>query len=358
MTPEEALKEIKRGTDEIISEEGLLKKLKEGRPLRIKLGMDPTAPDIHLGHTVVMNKLRLFQDLGHEVYLLIGDFTAQIGDPSGKNTTRPPLTEEEVRINARTYAEQAFKILDPNKTHIVYNSEWHGKANAADMLKLAAHQTVARMLERDDFEKRYKAGQSICIHEFMYPLLQGWDSVALKADVELGGTDQKFNLLMGRELQKDEGQEQQCVIMMPLLVGLDGVVKMSKSKHNYIGVDEKADDMFGKVMSISDDLMWNWFDLLSRRSVAEIKALHDGVDSGEKNPQTSRSSSQRRSSPATTEQRPQTRPSRTSSRGSARAPFLTTSRRRRLRLGRQDHGRHPPQGGRPCRLNLRGNAHD
>ena len=194
MTPEEALKEIKRGTDEIISEEGLLKKLKEGRPLRIKLGMDPTAPDIHLGHTVVMNKLRLFQDLGHEVYLLIGDFTAQIGDPSGKNTTRPPLTEEEVRINARTYAEQAFKILDPNKTHIVYNSEWHGKANAADMLKLAAHQTVARMLERDDFEKRYKAGQSICIHEFMYPLLQGWDSVALKADVELGGTDQKFKI--------------------------------------------------------------------------------------------------------------------------------------------------------------------
>ena len=284
MTPEEALNEIKRGTDEIISEEGLLKKLKEGRPLRIKLGMDPTAPDIHLGHTVVMNKLRLFQDLGHEVYLLIGDFTAQIGDPSGKNTTRPPLTEEEVRINAKTYAEQAFKILDPNKTHIVYNSEWHGKANGADMLRLASHQTVARMFERDDFEKRYKAGQSICIHEFMYPLLQGWDSVALKADVELGGTDQKFNLLMGRELQKDEGQEQQCVIMMPLLVGLDGVVKMSKSKHNYIGVDEKADDMFGKVMSISDDLMWNWFDLLSRRSVAEIKALHDGVDSGEKNP--------------------------------------------------------------------------
>jgi tyrosyl-tRNA synthetase len=279
-TIEEALAEIKRGTDEILVEEELVKKLKEGRPLRIKLGMDPTAPDIHLGHTVILNKLRTFQNLGHEVYLLIGDFTAQVGDPTGKNATRPPLSPEKIRENAKTYAEQAFKILDPARTHIVYNSEWLDKLGATGMIKLASHQTVARMMERDDFKKRYTAGQSIAIHEFIYPLLQAYDSVHLKADVELGGSDQKFNLLMGRELQKDMNMAPQCTLTMPLLVGLDGVKKMSKSAGNYIGIHDSPDDMFGKIMSISDDLMWNYFELLSARPLSEIESFREQVAGG------------------------------------------------------------------------------
>ncbi len=279
-TIEEALAEIKRGTDEILVEEELVKKLKEDRPLRIKLGMDPTAPDIHLGHTVILNKLRTFQNLGHEVYLLIGDFTAQVGDPTGKNATRPPLSPEKIKENAKTYADQAFKILDPEKTHIVYNSEWLDKLGATGMIKLASHQTVARMMERDDFKKRYAAGQSIAIHEFIYPLLQAYDSVHLKADVELGGSDQKFNLLMGRELQKDMNMAPQCTLTMPLLVGLDGVKKMSKSAGNYIGIHDSPDDMFGKIMSISDDLMWNYFELLSARPLAEIDAFKEQVKGG------------------------------------------------------------------------------
>ncbi|WP_107852013.1 tyrosine--tRNA ligase [Oceanimonas marisflavi] len=277
---EAALAEIKRGAEEILVEEELIAKLKEGRPLRVKLGMDPTAPDIHLGHTVILNKLRQFQDLGHEVLLLIGDFTAQVGDPSGKNTTRPPLTAEQVAENAKTYAEQAFKVLDPAKTQIVYNSSWLGELGATGMIRLASKLTVARMLERDDFKKRYAAGQSIAIHEFMYPLLQGYDSVALKADVELGGTDQKFNLLMGRELQKDEGMSPQVVLTMPLLEGLDGIKKMSKSAGNYIGVDEAPNEMFGKIMSLSDELMWRYFELLSRRSLDELAALREEVANG------------------------------------------------------------------------------
>ncbi|ATG72673.1 tyrosine--tRNA ligase [Zobellella denitrificans] len=277
---EAALAEIKRGAEEILVEEELVAKLKEGRPLRIKLGMDPTAPDIHLGHTVILNKLRQFQDLGHEVLLLIGDFTAQVGDPSGKNSTRPPLTPEQVADNAKTYAEQAFKVLDPHKTQIVYNSSWLGELGATGMIKLASKLTVARMLERDDFKKRYTSGQSIAIHEFMYPLLQGYDSVALKADVELGGTDQKFNLLMGRELQKDAGQSPQVVLTMPLLEGLDGVKKMSKSAGNYIGVDEAPEQMFGKIMSLSDELMWRYFELLSRRSLEELAELRRQVAEG------------------------------------------------------------------------------
>lgn len=277
---EAALAEIKRGAEEILVEEELVAKLKEGRPLRIKLGMDPTAPDIHLGHTVILNKLRQFQDLGHEVLLLIGDFTAQVGDPSGKNSTRPPLTPEQVADNAKTYAEQAFKVLDPHKTQIVYNSSWLGELGATGMIKLASKLTVARMLERDDFKKRYNSGQSIAIHEFMYPLLQGYDSVALKADVELGGTDQKFNLLMGRELQKDAGQSPQVVLTMPLLEGLDGVKKMSKSAGNYIGVDEAPEQMFGKIMSLSDELMWRYFELLSRRSLEELAELRRQVAEG------------------------------------------------------------------------------
>ena len=277
---EAALAEIKRGAEEILVEEELIAKLKEGRPLRVKLGMDPTAPDIHLGHTVILNKLRQFQDLGHEVLLLIGDFTAQVGDPSGKNTTRPPLTPEQVAENAKTYAEQAFKVLDPAKTQIVYNSSWLGELGATGMIRLASRLTVARMLERDDFKKRYAAGQSIAIHEFMYPLLQGYDSVALKADVELGGTDQKFNLLMGRELQKDEGMSPQVVLTMPLLEGLDGIKKMSKSAGNYIGVDEAPNEMFGKIMSLSDTLMWRYFELLSRRSLDELAALKQEVADG------------------------------------------------------------------------------
>ncbi|MBR9858089.1 MAG: tyrosine--tRNA ligase [Gammaproteobacteria bacterium] len=277
---EAALAEIKRGAEEILVEEELVAKLKEGRPLRVKLGMDPTAPDIHLGHTVILNKLRQFQDLGHEVLLLIGDFTAQVGDPSGKNSTRPPLTPEQVADNAKTYAEQAFKVLDAEKTQIVYNSSWLGELGATGMIKLASKLTVARMLERDDFKKRYGSGQSIAIHEFMYPLLQGYDSVALKADVELGGTDQKFNLLMGRELQKDAGQSPQVVLTMPLLEGLDGIKKMSKSAGNYIGVDEAPGEMFGKIMSLSDELMWRYFELLSRRSLDELAALKQEVLDG------------------------------------------------------------------------------
>ncbi|MBM7456475.1 tyrosyl-tRNA synthetase [Oceanisphaera litoralis] len=277
---EAALAEIKRGAEEILVEEELIAKLKEGRPLRVKLGMDPTAPDIHLGHTVILNKLRQFQDLGHEVLLLIGDFTAQVGDPSGKNSTRPPLTPEQVADNAKTYAEQAFKVLDAEKTRIVYNSSWLGELGATGMIKLASKLTVARMLERDDFKKRYGSGQSIAIHEFMYPLLQGYDSVALKADIELGGTDQKFNLLMGRELQKDAGQSPQVVLTMPLLEGLDGVKKMSKSAGNYIGVDEAPGEMFGKIMSLSDELMWRYFELLSRRSLDELAGLRQEVVEG------------------------------------------------------------------------------
>ncbi|MEZ8105000.1 tyrosine--tRNA ligase [Vibrio cortegadensis] len=280
---EAALAEIKRGVEELIPEEELIAKLKEDRPLRIKLGADPTAPDIHLGHTVIFNKLRHFQDLGHEVTFLIGDFTAMVGDPSGKNTTRPPLSREDVLRNAETYKEQVFKILDPARTKIQFNSEWLSELGAEGMIRLASNQTVARMLERDDFKKRYAGGQPIAIHEFMYPLLQGYDSVAMETDVELGGTDQKFNLLMGRELQKAHGQKPQAVLMMPLLVGLDGVKKMSKSAHNYIGISEAPSEMFGKIMSISDDLMWSYYELLSFRPLEEVAELKAGVDAG-KNP--------------------------------------------------------------------------
>lgn len=281
---EKALREIARGAEEIIPLDELKKKLESGRQLTIKLGMDPTAPDIHLGHTVILNKLRTFQKLGHKIVLIIGDFTASIGDPSGKNATRPELPREQIIENAKTYAEQAFKILDKDLTEIRYNSEWCEKLGAAGTIKLASKLTVARMLERDDFSKRFASQQPIAIHEFLYPLFQGYDSVAIKSDVELGGTDQKFNLLMGRELQKDAGMEPQCVLMMPLLVGLDGVVKMSKSKHNYIGVTEAPKEMFGKIMSISDDLMWSYYDLLSFKNIDEIKAVHDKCNSGEMNP--------------------------------------------------------------------------
>ncbi|MGS0825320.1 tyrosine--tRNA ligase [Shewanella sp. 0m-8] len=277
---EQALAEIKRGTDEILLEADLLEKLKECRPLKIKLGADPTAPDIHLGHTVILNKMRTFQELGHEVIFLIGDFTGMVGDPSGKNSTRPPLTREQVLANAETYKQQVYKILDPAKTRIEFNSTWLEPLGAAGMIRLASQQTVARMMERDDFKKRYGSGQSIAIHEFMYPLLQGYDSVALEADVELGGTDQKFNLLMGRELQKSAGQKPQTVIMMPLLEGLDGVKKMSKSAHNYIGVSEPAGEMFGKIMSISDVLMWRYFELLSFRPLTEIEQFKADVEAG------------------------------------------------------------------------------
>jgi len=277
---EQALAEIKRGTDEILLEADLLEKLKEGRPLKIKLGADPTAPDIHLGHTVILNKMRTFQELGHEVIFLIGDFTGMVGDPSGKNSTRPPLTREQVLAHAETYKQQVYKILDPAKTRIEFNSTWLEPLGAAGMIRLASQQTVARMMERDDFKKRYGSGQSIAIHEFMYPLLQGYDSVALEADVELGGTDQKFNLLMGRELQKSAGQKPQTVIMMPLLEGLDGVKKMSKSAHNYIGVSEPAGEMFGKIMSISDELMWRYFELLSFRPLTELEQFKADVAAG------------------------------------------------------------------------------
>ncbi|GGD50640.1 tyrosine--tRNA ligase [Lacimicrobium alkaliphilum] len=275
-----ALAEIKRGAEEILIEEELAEKLKSARPLRIKAGFDPTAPDLHLGHTVLINKLRAFQQLGHEVIFLIGDFTGMIGDPTGKNVTRKPLTNEEVLANAETYKQQVFRILDPQKTQIRFNSEWMNDVGAAGMIKLAARQTVARMLERDDFKKRYSSGQPIAIHEFLYPLVQGWDSVALKADVELGGTDQRFNLLMGRELQKDEGQTPQTVLMMPLLEGLDGVQKMSKSLGNYIGITDSPSEMFGKIMSISDELMWRYYDLLSFRPLEDIADLRQQVAQG------------------------------------------------------------------------------
>ena len=276
----EQLEIIKRGCDELLVEAELVDKLKSGRPLRVKAGFDPTAPDLHIGHTVLINKLRQMQDLGHHVVFLIGDFTGMIGDPTGKNATRPPLTREAVAANAKTYTAQVFKILDAGKTEIAFNSTWMDKFSSADMIKLAATHTVARMLERDDFGKRYKTNQPIAIHEFLYPLVQGYDSVALKADLELGGIDQKFNLLMGRTLQQEYGQEPQCILTMPLLEGLDGIEKMSKSKNNYIGIAEPAEDMFGKLMSISDTLMWRYFDLLSFRSTAEIAALREAVAAG------------------------------------------------------------------------------
>jgi tyrosyl-tRNA synthetase len=275
-----AMAEIQRGAEEILLEDELIAKLKEGKPLKIKAGFDPTAPDLHLGHTVLINKLRTFQQLGHEVIFLIGDFTGMIGDPTGKNITRKPLTKEDVLTNAETYKEQVFKILDPVKTTIRFNSQWMDKLGAAGMIKLASNQTVARMLERDDFKKRYTTGQPIAIHEFLYPLVQGWDSVALQADVELGGTDQRFNLLMGRELQKSEGQRQQTVLMMPLLEGLDGVQKMSKSLGNYIAITDAPNDMFGKIMSISDDLMWRYYDLLSFTPKNEIEVIKQNVEAG------------------------------------------------------------------------------
>jgi len=277
---EQALALIKRGAEEILLEEDLIEKLKEGRPLRIKAGFDPTAPDLHLGHTVLINKLRQFQGLGHHIMFLIGDFTGMIGDPTGKNQTRKPLTREDVLENAKSYKEQVFKILDPDKTEVVFNSTWMEKLGAAGMIQLAAQHTVARMLERDDFSKRFKSNQPIAIHEFLYPLIQGWDSVEMKADVELGGTDQKFNLLMGRELQKANGQKPQTVLMMPILEGLDGVQKMSKSLGNYIGVTESPSEMYGKLMSISDDLMWRYFELLSFRSNEEIEQYKAQIASG------------------------------------------------------------------------------
>jgi tyrosyl-tRNA synthetase len=278
---EEQLASIKRGVDEILPEDELVKKLKEDRPLRIKAGFDPTAPDLHLGHTVLINKLRQFQDLGHEILFLIGDFTGLIGDPTGKSATRPPLTQEDVLENAKTYEHQVFKILDAEKTTVFFNSSWMGQMNAADMIQLAAKHTVARMLERDDFSKRYSNGQSISVHEFLYPLVQGYDSVALKADVELGGTDQKFNLLVGRQLQESYGQNPQVILTMPILEGLDGVQKMSKSLNNYIGIADAPNDMFGKIMSISDDLMWRYFELLSFRPLEEIEGFKSQIDQGE-----------------------------------------------------------------------------
>ena len=276
----EALDLIRRGAEEILLEADLEKKLKEGRPLRIKAGFDPTAPDLHLGHTVLINKLRQFQELGHEVLFLIGDFTAMIGDPTGKSATRPPLTRDDVLENAKTYEHQIFKILDPEKTTVMFNSSWMGAMSAADLIQLAAKHTVARMLERDDFSKRYKGGQAIAIHEFLYPLVQGYDSVAMKADVELGGTDQKFNLLVGRQLQEAYGQPPQTILTMPILEGLDGVNKMSKSLNNYIGINEAPDEQFGKLMSISDDLMWRYFELLSFRPMSEIEGFKREIEGG------------------------------------------------------------------------------
>ncbi len=276
----EALELIKRGCDELIVEEELAKKLATGRALRIKLGLDPTAPDLHLGHTVVINKLRHFQDLGHQVQFLIGDFTGMIGDPTGKNQTRPPLSREQIEQNSQTYRAQVFKILDPQKTQVMFNSEWSDKLGAEGMIRLASRYTVARMLERDDFGKRFRASQPIAIHEFLYPLMQGYDSVAMRADVELGGTDQKFNLLVGRELQKDFGQEPQCILTMPLLEGLDGVNKMSKSLGNYVGIAEPPREIFGKLMSISDVLMWRYIELLSFESSATVRAWREQVAGG------------------------------------------------------------------------------
>lgn len=282
---EQALATIARGADEIIKQEELVERLKSGRPLRIKAGFDPTAPDLHLGHTVLLNKMRQFQDLGHQVIFLIGDFTGMIGDPTGKNVTRKPLTREDVLANAETYAEQVYKVLDRDKTELRFNSEWFGQMTAADMIKLAAQHTVARMLERDDFAKRYAAQQPIAIHEFLYPLVQGYDSVALKCDVELGGTDQKFNLLMGRALQEHHGQPPQIVLTMPLLEGLDGVNKMSKSLGNYIGINEPAIDIVTKTMKIGDELMWRWFELLSFEvSLSEIEQMKSDIQSGALNP--------------------------------------------------------------------------
>jgi len=280
MTSSEDLGLIRRGAEEILVEAELVERLKEGRRLRVKAGFDPTAPDLHLGHTVLINKLRQFQELGHEVMFLIGDFTGMIGDPTGKNVTRKPLTREEVLENAVTYEHQIYKILDPEKTTVLFNSQWMAEMNAADLVHVAAKYTVARMLERDDFNKRYNSNQPIAIHEFLYPLIQGYDSVAMKADVELGGTDQKFNLLVGRELQKHYGQKPQVIMTMPILEGLDGVQKMSKSLGNYIGISEPPDEMFGKLMSISDELMWRYFTLLSFRSMGEIEQLKSGVAAG------------------------------------------------------------------------------
>lgn len=279
-TVDQAMALIKRGAEEILLEDELREKLKEGRPLRIKAGFDPTAPDLHLGHTVLINKLRQFQDLGHHVMFLIGDFTGLIGDPTGKNQTRKPLTRDQVLENAKSYEEQVFKILDPERTEVVFNSSWMEKVGAAGMVQLASNLTVARMLERDDFSKRFKSNQPIAIHEFLYPLIQGWDSVEMKADVELGGTDQKFNLLMGRELQKAQGQKPQTVLMMPILEGLDGVQKMSKSLGNYIGVSDAPSEMYGKIMSISDELMWRYFELLSFESMDVIEGYKQQIADG------------------------------------------------------------------------------
>ncbi|MDA9802065.1 tyrosine--tRNA ligase [Candidatus Pseudothioglobus singularis] len=281
MTIDETLAIIQRGADEILPLEEFKKKLEKNKPLRVKLGMDPTAPDLHLGHTVVINKMKQLQDLGHEIIFLIGDFTGMIGDPTGKNVTRKPLTKADVLENAKSYEDQVFKILDKDKTRIAFNSEWMGKMSSAEMITLASKQTVARMLERDDFSKRYKGGQAISIHEFLYPLVQGYDSVALRADIELGGSDQKFNLLVGRELQKQADMEPQVILTMPILEGLDGVQKMSKSLGNYIGIDEDPDSMFGKIMSISDDLMWRYLELLSFESLETIESWKKEVEDGE-----------------------------------------------------------------------------
>ncbi len=286
ITPEsaqEVLAELKRGTEEVLVETELVERLSLDRPLRIKVGFDPTAPDLHLGHTVIINKMRQFQQLGHDVVFLIGDFTGMIGDPSGKNVTRPALSEEEIKSNAATYKAQVFKILDPDKTTVAFNSEWCNDLGAEGIIRLAARHTVARMLERDDFDKRYRGGQPIAIHEFLYPLMQGYDSVALRSDIEMGGTDQKFNLLVGRELQKQYGQQSQVVITLPLLEGLDGVQKMSKSLGNIVGITDQPEDMFGKLMSISDDLMWRYFELLSFKTLEEIEKLRKAADDG-KNP--------------------------------------------------------------------------
>lgn len=280
ISTKKAIELISRGVEEVLIEEELKKKLDSGKRLNIKAGFDPTAPDLHLGHTVLINKLRQFQTLGHQIIFLIGDFTGMIGDPSGKSATRPPLSTREVKENAKTYQEQIFKILDPDLTKVVFNSSWMNKMNAADLIRLASHHTVARMLERDDFDKRYKSNQSISIHEFLYPLIQGYDSIALDADVELGGTDQKFNLLVGRQLQQVHGKTPQVVITMPILEGLDGSQKMSKSLGNYIGIDEPAKEMFGKIMSISDTLMWRYFELLSFKDLGEIEQYKKQVEAG------------------------------------------------------------------------------
>ena len=280
ISEKDAMQQLKRGCDEILLEADLQDKLKRGKPLKIKAGFDPTAPDLHLGHTVLINKMRQFQELGHHIMFLIGDFTGMIGDPSGKSATRPPLTPEQIQQNAQTYQDQVFKILDPDTTEICFNSTWHGPRSSADMIRLASRHTVARMLERDDFSKRYKNNQPISIHEFLYPLVQGWDSVEMQADVELGGTDQKFNLLVGRELMKAEGMEPQVIMTMPILEGLDGVQKMSKSLDNYIGIEDAPNEMFGKIMSCSDELMWRYFELLSFRPMNEIEQFQLDVGTG------------------------------------------------------------------------------